>query len=350
MKFLIFSIFLFLRFPAGIEAQDHGGYNETLASKLIYFAAATFVGPNDGNGNNLTQQCYTQAFPDGTWVDQRYTVSCQTTRNDMCQGLIAVNSKMKVVVVAFRGTVGSSQLIHEMEDVIKDFVNVTDDNDNNIGKAFNYFYEATNFLWGKVSSKINNTEYKDYQFYFTGHSLGGAIAALSAFRAVNKHIIDDNRIQLYTFGEPRVGDHQLATTINTAITRKYRVVHWRDPVPHMPFCKDNNNDTYPCKPADGHGYHHTQEIWYNDSNQKMDIGINDYVNCSTTDGEDGNCSDKISDWNFILDTLDQKGGDLHNHYFNHLLNEWGPNGCSSSTIVKVSFSMLLLSILAKFIL
>jgi len=350
MKFLIFSIFLFLRLPAAVEAQDDGGYDETLASKLVYFAAATFVGPSDENGGNITQQCYTQAFPEGNWVDYRYTITCQTDSSDDCQGLIAVNSQMKVVVVAFRGTVGSSQFVHEIKDVMKDFEYFTDSHNKSRGKAFKYFYDAANILWGVVSPEISKDEYKDYQFYFTGHSLGGAIAALSAFRATIEGIINDGRIQLYTFGEPRVGDHILAGNIDAAITRKYRVIHWRDPVPHMPFCKYNNNDDVPCKQSDGDGYHHPQEIWYNDDNQKMDVGIHDYVVCNHTIGEDGSCSDSISDWQFILDTLDKKGGDFHNHYFNHLLNEWGPNGCNSSTIVKVSFFMLLLSILSKFIL
>ncbi|KAE9553986.1 hypothetical protein FO519_002803 [Halicephalobus sp. NKZ332] len=334
MKFLIFSIFVFLGSLLMIEAQAN--YNEDLASKLVYFAAATFVGPTDKDGDDLTNQCFTKAFPDGTWTQNyRYSVKCQLDHpDDTCQGLIASNPDKKIVIIAFRGTVGGKQLIHEIADAFKGKTAVSFTNNVPLGNAYQYFYNSMDAMW--------------FKFYFTGHSLGGAIAALSALRARVQVGIPDNRLQLYTYGEPRVGDYQLSESFKAYISRKFRVVHYRDPVPHMPFCKDGNNET-PCKQTDTSPYHHPQEIWYNNQDQTMNVGKNDYKICNSTNGEDGHCSDSISDWSFVLDTLDTKGSDFHNHYFNHRLDEWGPKGCNSSSFIKISASLLILSILAKFI-
>ena len=42
--------------------------------------------------------------------------------------------------------------------------------------------------------------------YITGHSLGGAIATIIAGRLIKDQVADANRLKLYTFGSPRVGN------------------------------------------------------------------------------------------------------------------------------------------------
>lgn len=64
----------------------------------------------------------------------------------------------------------------------------------------------------------------------TGHSLGGAIAALCA--------LDLNASgwepRVVTFGAPRVGDSIFAAIANHAIKDYARVENWADPVPRVP--------------------------------------------------------------------------------------------------------------------
>lgn len=60
--------------------------------------------------------------------------------------------------------------------------------------------------------------------FFTGHSLGAALATLAASRRPPRAV--------YTFGSPRVGDAQFLTTCGQ--TRFYRVVDSRDFVATMP--------------------------------------------------------------------------------------------------------------------
>lgn len=44
----------------------------------------------------------------------------------------------------------------------------------------------------------------------TGHSLGGAQASLAAVHLIKEGIVPQAKLELYTFGQPRVGNSQFA--------------------------------------------------------------------------------------------------------------------------------------------
>lgn len=84
----------------------------------------------------------------------------------------------------------------------------------------------------------------------TGHSLGGAIAAICAI-AVKIHFKNLN-VQIHNFGQPRVGNNKLVQFMTDKLDGIYRVVHNKDIVPHLP----------PDLP--GFDYQHTpHEIFFN---------------------------------------------------------------------------------------
>lgn len=103
----------------------------------------------------------------------------------------------------------------------------------------------------------------------TGHSMGGGMAALTAldiFRNVGfVH-------QLITFASPRMGNKQFAEAINSKILNVFRVVHYRDPVPHMP--------------PHAFGFqHYASEVWYD---------VEDSTHWEQCEGaENKNCSDSV---------------------------------------------------------
>jgi triacylglycerol lipase len=74
---------------------------------------------------------------------------------------------------------------------------------------------------------------KDKPLWITGHSLGGAMAALCAFDRVvrqNKEIVG-----VVTFGQPRFADAKLGELLNRRLDGRYmRVVNAKDGVPRMP--------------------------------------------------------------------------------------------------------------------
>jgi hypothetical protein len=71
----------------------------------------------------------------------------------------------------------------------------------------------------------------------TGHSLGGALAVLyGVMLYYNEEKEITNRLEIYTFGQPRVGDQKFANYATRKHKGPYnRVVYCNDIVPRVPF-------------------------------------------------------------------------------------------------------------------
>lgn len=112
-----------------------------------------------------------------------------------------------------------------------------------------------------------------------GHSLGGAMATLSALDAMD--MVGKPIDYFYTFGSPRVGNDAFADYVNqrfqvskssflSTTTFKARITHYKDPVPHLLLSS--------------FGFKHIDlEIYYEEDN-------NSYTVCQP--GEDDSCSDQ----------------------------------------------------------
>lgn len=74
-------------------------------------------------------------------------------------------------------------------------------------------------------------EHNPKHVYCVGHSLGGALATLTASWLQSKYAISTS---IYTFGAPRVGNQSFATQIKAFIPT-YRITHGMDPVPCIPL-------------------------------------------------------------------------------------------------------------------
>lgn len=74
-------------------------------------------------------------------------------------------------------------------------------------------------------------QYPSYRIAITGHSLGGAVAALAAASLR----VQGYDVALYSFGAPRVGGAALSSFISGQKGGNYRVTHWNDPVPRVPL-------------------------------------------------------------------------------------------------------------------
>lgn len=90
--------------------------------------------------------------------------------------------------------------------------------------------------WDDISEEVMKTiadatqRYPDYKIIATGHSLGGAVAAIAAanFRAAGYEA------DHYSYGSPRIGNNILSDFISNQDGLTYRVTLRRDPVPQVP--------------------------------------------------------------------------------------------------------------------
>lgn len=94
------------------------------------------------------------------------------------------------------------------------------------------FKRALNRVWEGVRQCV--TDYRrshpGAEICFTGHSLGAALAVLSASR------LADEKVSLYTFGCPRVGNQQLCDwALAGRRNQVFRFVNFNDSVAHVPL-------------------------------------------------------------------------------------------------------------------
>lgn len=112
-------------------------------------------------------------------------------------------------------------------------------------------------------------QYPNLTVISTGHSLGAALSLLNGAGLVQAGV---KNVQVWNYGEPRVGDDVFANYTMGIIDTIYRVINQRDVVPHLP--------------PQNVGYHHVAtEIWF-PTNYTV------YVICNHS-GEDPHCADSV---------------------------------------------------------
>lgn len=157
----------------------------------------------------------------------------------------------KKIIVSFRGTEGKLADWATNLQVNKEYLKGAKAQ----GKVHEGFYKGLCSVWAEVDKEIKRLSNNDQTIWFTGHSLGGALATLAA--AELKFQDDPYDFQgLYTFGQPRVGDNDFARLFNKFLKKKcFRLV--------------NNNDVVSRVAPRIMGYSHIGMLKYFDADGKL---------------------------------------------------------------------------------
>ncbi len=86
------------------------------------------------------------------------------------------------------------------------------------------FLGAVDALWAQLTKAIQDPECGQRPLWFTGHSLGGAMAVLAAVRLINEKPQAELG-GIYTFGQPMVGNIKFAHTLEQRV-RGYLAKLW----------------------------------------------------------------------------------------------------------------------------
>lgn len=122
------------------------------------------------------------------------------------------------IIVSFSGT-----KISELDDLVTDLKFWKEKLENIfVHKGFLEYYYKLKF---PVLREIKKLKKVKKHIYWTGHSLGGALATIFAF--VYKEGV------VYTYGKPKIGDKNFANQINKTI-KCYRIYNNLDIVPKLP--------------------------------------------------------------------------------------------------------------------
>lgn len=134
-------------------------------------------------------------------------------------GFVANN--LDHLVIAFRGS-------DDFFDLAVNLAAAQDDSQENYeGAVHQGFMQALEGVWIELYSMVKSFHLPSHKIWVTGHSLGGALATLTAKRLAQFM----EPVQCITFGQPRVGD--------PTFYRNYKVPHYRyvnehDVIPKLP--------------------------------------------------------------------------------------------------------------------
>jgi triacylglycerol lipase len=147
------------------------------------------------------------------------------------------------IVAAFRGTEAPTSIEGLKDWLLTDAANLLIQPVGDLGTDFaaagvsarwhDGFMKALASIWDPLLEALQAERKKnDRPIWITGHSLGGALALLAAWRCKRKFIPIH---QIYTFGAPMVGNAETAEAIDRELPdRIYRFVNDEDPVPKLP--------------------------------------------------------------------------------------------------------------------
>ena len=100
------------------------------------------------------------------------------------------------------------------------------------------FSDALDIVWSDAKQLLAGyrQEHPTSPIYFTGHSLGGALASLAIWRFQKEQ--RDQNVSLYTIGCPRVGNQRFCDELIARATRGvFRFMDGNDLVTHVPPAK-----------------------------------------------------------------------------------------------------------------
>jgi hypothetical protein len=147
------------------------------------------------------------------------------------------------IVAAFRGTESPASVEGLKDWLLTDAVDLLIVPEGDLGTDFQAagvgarwhqgFMKALADIWDSLFEAVAAERKKsDRPFWLTGHSLGGALALLAAWRFKRKFVPVH---QIYTFGAPMVGNQETAKAIDLAYPDKiFRYVNGQDPIPKLP--------------------------------------------------------------------------------------------------------------------
>ncbi|HZS08025.1 MAG TPA: lipase family protein [Blastocatellia bacterium] len=167
---------------------------------------------------------------------------------DDTQAYTIANDQM--IITAFRGTTPTM-----ISDWLTDANTPAVPGPGKKGLVHLGFNLALGSVYPSIGDKIRELRTNNQTLWFTGHSLGAALAMLAAARM---HFEDPKLLAsgVYTFGQPRTFDHLFAKAYDADLKpRTFRFV--------------NNNDIVPHAPPDEVIYHHAGTLMYFDVDGKL---------------------------------------------------------------------------------
>jgi len=134
---------------------------------------------------------------------------------------VLIKQDGQAVIVAFRGTANVRDALTDAECFPLD---------NHLHRGFDHAYDS--IAVPLMDALVRLVDDGGENLYFTGHSLGGALAVLAGWFFYQHY----PTAKVITFGQPRIGNAQFAAMCKARLQdRHWRFVNQEDVVPRLPL-------------------------------------------------------------------------------------------------------------------
>lgn len=251
--------------------EDHVGHSKSSAYLLALLCHYVYEGNPPGAGtfsvafkNFFEQLSSTNKFNFEIYLWNLIVLNTDTQ--------VAILSNSQMILVVFRGTEGLTAFRDWLNNSQHQFVPSPTSWGGRV-LMHNGFYNALNAQYGNIKEIVQARRTNNQKVFVTGHSLGGALATLCAYRLrkVDKVPIAG----VYPFGSPRVGDQNFSADYSAHLgSVTYRWVRNRDFAANLPVFGSyqsgvGTNMTVP--------YHHVGKLNYIKANGEIQMDREDFA-------------------------------------------------------------------------
>ncbi|KAL1521100.1 hypothetical protein AB1Y20_022654 [Prymnesium parvum] len=234
-------------------------YDPSRALQFAYFAGAAYC-DLDTVASWTCSKCVA--------ADPSFTAKTFTNASTQMNAFVGFGSGE--IVVSFRGTSNLENWIDNLQFSKRSVFPKCEGCEVHSG-----FFKTWLSMSSGVTSEVQRLHqlHPEASIYITGHSLGAAVAGVCALDlSTSSSSLAQSIAGVYTYGQPRLGNAAFAAFFEQRIRMSWRMTHWRDPVPHLPF--------------ESMGFlHSATEVFYNSDSSA-------YVVCDGS-GEDPTCSNSL---------------------------------------------------------
>jgi len=282
------------RRKCGLVAEPALSYNVMTAEAMAKWSSLAYITP--GISDEATVQSVVGSEIGGNYRVIEFLLNdCSGINYEYrdCGAVIGLSDVDKHLVVAVRGTYENAQAVEQVLTSLTGMESFLTG-----GNVLKYNANAHSTLYSCVKSIVEERLAVDpsLRITLTGHSLGGAQASLIAAHLLADGVITQPKLELYTFGQPRVGDKDFAYEFDRIIGNSWRITSKRDPiVQSVPSTLFGVSFTY----------HTRREVFYDITDDLTTTS--EYKICSGN--EDASC---IRDESVCLTSA---CADSHNNYF-----------------------------------
>ena len=262
-------------------------YDRNLSYKMVVLSALAYA---DNVSNYIAKVVKVDTFR----VVKQISNPCRSSKCPgltTCSSFIAVSEKEKAIAIVFRGAQSRCQALYGHGpsvplSVLSGYVL------DKYNPVQTYFSDQFQKIWNDMKLDVYSQidKHPSYELWVTGHCLGGALASLASTHIAVERKTPKNKLILYTFGQPRVGNYNYSLAHDMLVPISFRVVHYADPVVHVPNCNSKVQPGTLSRCQAGLGpYHHGKEIFYNEM-----FNNSSYKTCDGLPrNEDVTCSNKL---------------------------------------------------------